>query len=85
MHNIYIPNKTLGETEPAWAFGRPPVHVKPRAPSTDTLYNNKFSPNVRSEEEISRYTPQRRPPPIVNPFGFLYYPPNNYYDHPQPR
>uniref|UniRef100_A0A915HES5 Gag protein n=1 Tax=Romanomermis culicivorax TaxID=13658 RepID=A0A915HES5_ROMCU len=55
------------------------------APSTDTLYNHEFSPTVGSEEEVSWAAPQRRPPPVVNPFGFSDYPPDNYYDHPQTR
>uniref|UniRef100_A0A915IAD0 Uncharacterized protein n=1 Tax=Romanomermis culicivorax TaxID=13658 RepID=A0A915IAD0_ROMCU len=59
--DIYIPNETLGETEPAQVFGRPPIHVKPKAPSTNTLYNNKFSCTTHGEEEISHSAPQRRP------------------------
>uniref|UniRef100_A0A915HWW2 Uncharacterized protein n=1 Tax=Romanomermis culicivorax TaxID=13658 RepID=A0A915HWW2_ROMCU len=35
--DIYIPNETLHETELVLAFSRPPVPVKPKAPSTDTL------------------------------------------------
>uniref|UniRef100_A0A915HHF1 Uncharacterized protein n=1 Tax=Romanomermis culicivorax TaxID=13658 RepID=A0A915HHF1_ROMCU len=65
--DIYIPNETLSETEPAQVFGRLPIHVKPKAPSTDTLYNNKFSHTTRGEEEISRSAPQRRPQSAVNP------------------
>uniref|UniRef100_A0A915K8J4 Uncharacterized protein n=1 Tax=Romanomermis culicivorax TaxID=13658 RepID=A0A915K8J4_ROMCU len=83
--DIYIPNETLGETEPAQVFSRPPIHVKPKAPSTDTLYNNEFSRTARGEEGISHSAPQRRPQPAANPFGFSDYPPDNYYDHPQPR
>uniref|UniRef100_A0A915IKP6 Uncharacterized protein n=1 Tax=Romanomermis culicivorax TaxID=13658 RepID=A0A915IKP6_ROMCU len=41
--DIYIPNETLPETEPAQVFGGPLIHIKPKAPSTDTLYNNEFS------------------------------------------
>uniref|UniRef100_A0A915KHB6 Uncharacterized protein n=1 Tax=Romanomermis culicivorax TaxID=13658 RepID=A0A915KHB6_ROMCU len=59
--DIYIPNKTLHETELALAFGRPPVHVEPKVPSTDTLYNNEFSHNTPGEEETSHFAPQRRP------------------------
>uniref|UniRef100_A0A915I910 Gag protein n=1 Tax=Romanomermis culicivorax TaxID=13658 RepID=A0A915I910_ROMCU len=83
--DIYIPNKTLPETELALAFGRPPVHVQRKAPSTDTLYNNKFSRNACGEDEIPCSAPQRHPLPAVNPFGFSDYRPNDYYDHPQPR
>uniref|UniRef100_A0A915JXL5 Uncharacterized protein n=1 Tax=Romanomermis culicivorax TaxID=13658 RepID=A0A915JXL5_ROMCU len=83
--DMYIPNETLHETEPALAFGRPPVHVKPKAPSTDTLYTNKFSRNTRREKETSCSAPQRRPQSVANPFGFSDYPPNDYYDHSQPR
>uniref|UniRef100_A0A915HG67 Uncharacterized protein n=1 Tax=Romanomermis culicivorax TaxID=13658 RepID=A0A915HG67_ROMCU len=83
--DIYIPNETLPETEPALAFGRPPAHVKPKVPSTDTLYNNEISRNAGGEEEISRSTPLRRPRPAANPFGFSDYPPDDYYDHQQPR
>uniref|UniRef100_A0A915HX51 Uncharacterized protein n=1 Tax=Romanomermis culicivorax TaxID=13658 RepID=A0A915HX51_ROMCU len=63
-------------------FHRPQVHVKPKALSTDTLYNNKFSSTAREEEEGSRSTPQRHPQPTANPFGFSDYPPDGYYDHP---
>uniref|UniRef100_A0A915J5Y0 Gag protein n=1 Tax=Romanomermis culicivorax TaxID=13658 RepID=A0A915J5Y0_ROMCU len=82
--DIYILNKTLRETEPALAFGPPPVHVKPKASSTDTLYNNEFSPNTCGEEETSCSVPQRRPQPAANPFGFSDYPPDDYYDRLQP-
>uniref|UniRef100_A0A915HQE5 Uncharacterized protein n=1 Tax=Romanomermis culicivorax TaxID=13658 RepID=A0A915HQE5_ROMCU len=40
---------------------------------------------MRREDEASHAMPQRRPLPEVNPFGFLDYPPDDYYDHPQPR
>uniref|UniRef100_A0A915I0P3 Uncharacterized protein n=1 Tax=Romanomermis culicivorax TaxID=13658 RepID=A0A915I0P3_ROMCU len=50
----------------------------------DTLYNNEFSHNVCGKDETSHTTPQRHPPPAVNPFGFSDYPPDDYYDHPQP-
>uniref|UniRef100_A0A915HWF9 Uncharacterized protein n=1 Tax=Romanomermis culicivorax TaxID=13658 RepID=A0A915HWF9_ROMCU len=83
--DIYIPNETLRETEPALAFGRLRVPVKPKAPSTDTLYNNKLSRNARGEEETCPSAPQRRPQPAANPFDFSDYSPNDYYDHPQPR
>uniref|UniRef100_A0A915JMY0 Uncharacterized protein n=1 Tax=Romanomermis culicivorax TaxID=13658 RepID=A0A915JMY0_ROMCU len=83
--DIYIPNKTLRETEQALAFGWPPAHVNSKVPSTDTLYNNEFSHNARGEDEKSRSAPQRRLLPTANPFGFSDYPPNDYYDHPQPR
>uniref|UniRef100_A0A915IXP3 Uncharacterized protein n=1 Tax=Romanomermis culicivorax TaxID=13658 RepID=A0A915IXP3_ROMCU len=83
--DIYIPNETLCKTERAQVFGRPPIHVKPKAPSTDTLYNNEFSCTMCGEEEGSRFTPQRRPQPAANPFGFSDYPPDDYNDHPQPR
>uniref|UniRef100_A0A915K6K9 Uncharacterized protein n=1 Tax=Romanomermis culicivorax TaxID=13658 RepID=A0A915K6K9_ROMCU len=59
--DIYIPNKTLRDTEPAQVFGRLPIQVKPKAPSTDTLYNNEFSRTTCD------------------------YPPDDYYDHLQPR
>uniref|UniRef100_A0A915JX44 Uncharacterized protein n=1 Tax=Romanomermis culicivorax TaxID=13658 RepID=A0A915JX44_ROMCU len=83
--DIYIPNKTLSETEPAQVFGRPPIHVKPKAPSTDTLHNNKFSPTAYGEEELPHSTPQRCQPSAANHFGFSDYLPDDYYDHPQPR
>uniref|UniRef100_A0A915KFA0 Uncharacterized protein n=1 Tax=Romanomermis culicivorax TaxID=13658 RepID=A0A915KFA0_ROMCU len=83
--DIYIPNKTLHETKPAQVFGQPPIQVKPKAPSTDTLYNNKFSHTAPGEEELPRSAPQRRFPFAANPFGFSDYPPNEYYDHLQPR
>uniref|UniRef100_A0A915JYP3 Uncharacterized protein n=1 Tax=Romanomermis culicivorax TaxID=13658 RepID=A0A915JYP3_ROMCU len=75
MRDIYIPNGTLHETEPAQVFSRPPVHVKPKAPSMDTLYNKEFSCTTRGEEEASRLAPPRRPQPVANPFGFSDYPP----------
>uniref|UniRef100_A0A915L655 Uncharacterized protein n=1 Tax=Romanomermis culicivorax TaxID=13658 RepID=A0A915L655_ROMCU len=84
-HDIYIPMETLRETELAQVFGRPPVHVKPKALSTDTLYNNEFSHTRRGEKKASHSTPQRRPQPAANPFGFSDYPPDDYYDHPQPQ
>uniref|UniRef100_A0A915KT50 Uncharacterized protein n=1 Tax=Romanomermis culicivorax TaxID=13658 RepID=A0A915KT50_ROMCU len=83
--DIYILNKTLGETEPAQVFARPPVDVKPKAPSTDTLHNNEFSHTPRGEEEASCSAPQRRPQPAANPFGFSDYPPEDYFDHLQPQ
>uniref|UniRef100_A0A915KCD2 Uncharacterized protein n=1 Tax=Romanomermis culicivorax TaxID=13658 RepID=A0A915KCD2_ROMCU len=83
--NIYIPNETPCETEPAQAFCRPPIHDKPKAPSTDTLYNNKFSCTTRREEEGSHSAPLRRLQPVANTFAFSDYPPDDYYDHPQPR
>uniref|UniRef100_A0A915J0V4 Uncharacterized protein n=1 Tax=Romanomermis culicivorax TaxID=13658 RepID=A0A915J0V4_ROMCU len=82
--NIYIPNKTLYETEPALAFSRPPAHIKPKVPSTDTLYNNKFSRKTRGEDKTFRTPPQGRPRPAVNPFGFSDYLPDDYYGHLQP-
>uniref|UniRef100_A0A915IAW7 Uncharacterized protein n=1 Tax=Romanomermis culicivorax TaxID=13658 RepID=A0A915IAW7_ROMCU len=39
---------------------------------------------MRGEEEGSHSAPQRRPQPGANPFGFSDYPPDDYYDHPQP-
>uniref|UniRef100_A0A915KXK0 Uncharacterized protein n=1 Tax=Romanomermis culicivorax TaxID=13658 RepID=A0A915KXK0_ROMCU len=83
--DIYTPNKTPRGTETAQAFGQLPIHVKPKAPSTDTLYNNEFSRTTHGEEEGSRSAPHRRLQPAANPFGFLDYPPDNYYDHLQPR
>uniref|UniRef100_A0A915KXS6 Uncharacterized protein n=1 Tax=Romanomermis culicivorax TaxID=13658 RepID=A0A915KXS6_ROMCU len=83
--DIYIPNETLGETEPAQVFGRLPNQVKPKAPSRDTLYNNEFSSTARGKEELPRSAPQRCQPPAANHFGFLDHPPDDYYDHPQPR
>uniref|UniRef100_A0A915JRB7 Uncharacterized protein n=1 Tax=Romanomermis culicivorax TaxID=13658 RepID=A0A915JRB7_ROMCU len=68
--NIYIPNETLHETEPALVFGCPPAHIKPKAPSTDTLYNHQFSCTARGKDEFSHATPQRRQLPGANPFGF---------------
>uniref|UniRef100_A0A915JM70 Uncharacterized protein n=1 Tax=Romanomermis culicivorax TaxID=13658 RepID=A0A915JM70_ROMCU len=56
--DIYIPNKTLRETEPAQVFGQLPIHVKPKALSTNTLYNNEFSRTTHGEEEESRSAPQ---------------------------
>uniref|UniRef100_A0A915L1V7 Uncharacterized protein n=1 Tax=Romanomermis culicivorax TaxID=13658 RepID=A0A915L1V7_ROMCU len=85
MPDIYIPNETLHETEPAQVFGRLPIQVKPKALSTDTLYNNKFSHTARREEELPRPAPQRRQPSAANHFGFSDYSPDDYYDHPQPR
>uniref|UniRef100_A0A915KY73 Uncharacterized protein n=1 Tax=Romanomermis culicivorax TaxID=13658 RepID=A0A915KY73_ROMCU len=63
---------------------RPPP-VKPKAPSMDTLYNNKFSRTARGEEDLPPPTPQRHQPPVANNFGFSDYPPDDYYDHRQPR
>uniref|UniRef100_A0A915KWQ8 Uncharacterized protein n=1 Tax=Romanomermis culicivorax TaxID=13658 RepID=A0A915KWQ8_ROMCU len=37
-HDIYIPNETLRETEPALAFGQPRAHVKPK--NTYAIYPN---------------------------------------------
>uniref|UniRef100_A0A915J8C9 Uncharacterized protein n=1 Tax=Romanomermis culicivorax TaxID=13658 RepID=A0A915J8C9_ROMCU len=59
--------------------------VKPKAPSTDTLYNNEFSCTACCKEEAPRLAPQRCLQSTANPFGFSDYPPDNYYDHPQPR
>uniref|UniRef100_A0A915K437 Uncharacterized protein n=1 Tax=Romanomermis culicivorax TaxID=13658 RepID=A0A915K437_ROMCU len=84
-HDIYILNESLRETEQAQVFSHPPVHVKPKAPSTDTLYNNEFSRIAHGEEEASPSAPQRRLQPAANPFGFLDYPPDDYYDHLQPQ
>uniref|UniRef100_A0A915IDL5 Uncharacterized protein n=1 Tax=Romanomermis culicivorax TaxID=13658 RepID=A0A915IDL5_ROMCU len=84
MCDVYIINKTLSETELALAFGRLPVHIKPKAPSTVTLCNHEFSRTACRENEVSRPMPQRWLPPMVNPFGFSNYPPDDYYDHPQP-
>uniref|UniRef100_A0A915J279 Uncharacterized protein n=1 Tax=Romanomermis culicivorax TaxID=13658 RepID=A0A915J279_ROMCU len=72
--DIYIPNKTLHETELAQVFGQPPIQVKPKVPSTDTLYNNEFSPTARVEEEIPHSAHQRRLQSAANPFGFSDYP-----------
>uniref|UniRef100_A0A915IG33 Uncharacterized protein n=1 Tax=Romanomermis culicivorax TaxID=13658 RepID=A0A915IG33_ROMCU len=83
--NIYITNETLPETELALAFSRPPTHIKPKAPSMDTLYNHEFSRTGRGEDEVSRTVPQPRPPPTVNPFGFSDYRPDDYYNHWQPQ
>uniref|UniRef100_A0A915LAK4 Uncharacterized protein n=1 Tax=Romanomermis culicivorax TaxID=13658 RepID=A0A915LAK4_ROMCU len=83
--DTYIPNETLHDTEPALTFGRPPAHVKSKAPSTDTLYNNNFSHNAGGEDEISHSAPQRPLLPAVNPFDFWDYPPDDYYDHRQTR
>uniref|UniRef100_A0A915K177 Uncharacterized protein n=1 Tax=Romanomermis culicivorax TaxID=13658 RepID=A0A915K177_ROMCU len=83
MWDIYIPNETLRESGPAVALGRPPAHIKPKALSTDTLYNHEFSHTTCSEDEASCALPQRRPLPVVNPFRFSDYPPDDYYDHPQ--
>uniref|UniRef100_A0A915IMG4 Uncharacterized protein n=1 Tax=Romanomermis culicivorax TaxID=13658 RepID=A0A915IMG4_ROMCU len=76
MRDIYIPNETLRETEQDLAFGRPPAHIKPEAPSTDTLYNHKFSRSLPGRASAT-------PTLAVNPFGFLDYPPDDYYEHPQ--
>uniref|UniRef100_A0A915KHW1 Uncharacterized protein n=1 Tax=Romanomermis culicivorax TaxID=13658 RepID=A0A915KHW1_ROMCU len=83
--DIYIPNETLRDTELAQVFGRLPIQVKPKAPSTDTLYNNEFSHTAHGEEDLPRPTPQRCQPPAANHFGFSDYPPDDYYHHPQPR
>uniref|UniRef100_A0A915IJU0 Uncharacterized protein n=1 Tax=Romanomermis culicivorax TaxID=13658 RepID=A0A915IJU0_ROMCU len=64
---------------------RPPAHVKPKAPSINTLYNYEFSRTACGEDEVSHATPQRSPPPAVNPFGFSDYTPDDYYDHLQPQ
>uniref|UniRef100_A0A915HMS1 Uncharacterized protein n=1 Tax=Romanomermis culicivorax TaxID=13658 RepID=A0A915HMS1_ROMCU len=85
MRHIYTLNQTLRETEPALAFSQPPAHIKAKAPSMDTLYNNEFSRTTCGEDEIASTIPQRRLPPGVNPFGFLDYPPDDYYEHPSPR
>uniref|UniRef100_A0A915LAW4 Uncharacterized protein n=1 Tax=Romanomermis culicivorax TaxID=13658 RepID=A0A915LAW4_ROMCU len=69
----------------AQVFGRPPIQIKPKALSTDTIYNNKFSHTARCEEELPRSMPHRRQPSAANHFGFLDYPPDDYYDHPQPQ
>uniref|UniRef100_A0A915HGX7 Uncharacterized protein n=1 Tax=Romanomermis culicivorax TaxID=13658 RepID=A0A915HGX7_ROMCU len=66
-------------------FGRPPIQVKPKAPSMDTLYNNEFSHTACSEEELPRSAPQRCLTSTANPFGFWDYPPDDYYHHPQPQ
>uniref|UniRef100_A0A915KYT8 Uncharacterized protein n=1 Tax=Romanomermis culicivorax TaxID=13658 RepID=A0A915KYT8_ROMCU len=58
--------------------------VKPKAPLTNTLYNNEFSGTACADEELHRSVLQRRPPPTANHFGFSDYPLDNYYDHPQP-
>uniref|UniRef100_A0A915KQ07 Uncharacterized protein n=1 Tax=Romanomermis culicivorax TaxID=13658 RepID=A0A915KQ07_ROMCU len=83
--DIYVPNETLHKTERPLVYARPPVDIKPKAPSMDTLHNNKFSHTMHRKDEISRAAPQRRPQPSVNPFGFSDYPPKEYYHHPQPR
>uniref|UniRef100_A0A915JZ97 Uncharacterized protein n=1 Tax=Romanomermis culicivorax TaxID=13658 RepID=A0A915JZ97_ROMCU len=85
MQDIYIPNKSLCETELVQVLGRLPIQVKPRAPSTDTLYNDKFSRTARGKEEAPHSAPQRCLQSVANPFGFSDYPPDNYYDHLQPR
>uniref|UniRef100_A0A915IDM3 Uncharacterized protein n=1 Tax=Romanomermis culicivorax TaxID=13658 RepID=A0A915IDM3_ROMCU len=83
---MYIPKKykTPDETELAQAFGRPPIHGKPKALSTDTLCNNEFSCTTHREEEGSRSAPHRRLQPAANTFGFSDYPLDDYCDHPQP-
>uniref|UniRef100_A0A915KNS9 Peptidase A2 domain-containing protein n=1 Tax=Romanomermis culicivorax TaxID=13658 RepID=A0A915KNS9_ROMCU len=81
--DIYIPNETLCETEPAQVFGRLPNQVKPNAPSMDTLYNNEFSSTACGKEELPRSVPIRRQLPAANHFGFSDYPPDDNYDHPQ--
>uniref|UniRef100_A0A915K999 Uncharacterized protein n=1 Tax=Romanomermis culicivorax TaxID=13658 RepID=A0A915K999_ROMCU len=83
--DIYIPKETLRETEPAQVFGRPPIQIKPKASYADTIYNNEFSHTARCEEELPRSMPHRRQPSAANHFGFLDYPPDDYYDHPQPQ
>uniref|UniRef100_A0A915I8L1 Uncharacterized protein n=1 Tax=Romanomermis culicivorax TaxID=13658 RepID=A0A915I8L1_ROMCU len=83
--DIYIPNQTLRETELAQVFGPRPIHVKPKVPSTDTLYNNEFSRTTHSQEEAPRSAPQRCLQSAANPLGFSDYLPDDYYDHPQPR
>uniref|UniRef100_A0A915IHD2 Uncharacterized protein n=1 Tax=Romanomermis culicivorax TaxID=13658 RepID=A0A915IHD2_ROMCU len=82
--DIYIPNETLHETEPALPYGCTPARIKPKAPSTDTLCNKDLSCTAPGKDNISHAMPQRHPLSTVNPFGFSDYPPNNYYDHPQP-
>uniref|UniRef100_A0A915KUV5 Uncharacterized protein n=1 Tax=Romanomermis culicivorax TaxID=13658 RepID=A0A915KUV5_ROMCU len=49
-----------------------------------TLYNNEFSGTTRGDEALPCSAPQRCQPPAANHFGFLDYPPDDYYDHPQP-
>uniref|UniRef100_A0A915JRX4 Uncharacterized protein n=1 Tax=Romanomermis culicivorax TaxID=13658 RepID=A0A915JRX4_ROMCU len=59
--------------------------VKSKAPSANTLYNNKFSGTPRGEEEAPHSAPQRGLLSAANLFGFSDYPPDNYYDHLQPQ
>uniref|UniRef100_A0A915HVT1 Uncharacterized protein n=1 Tax=Romanomermis culicivorax TaxID=13658 RepID=A0A915HVT1_ROMCU len=73
------------ETEPAQVFGRSSIQVEPKAPSTDTLYNNQFSHTTCGEQELPHSVPQRCQPSVASHFGFSDYPPDDYYDHPQPR
>uniref|UniRef100_A0A915JEC1 Phosphatidic acid phosphatase type 2/haloperoxidase domain-containing protein n=1 Tax=Romanomermis culicivorax TaxID=13658 RepID=A0A915JEC1_ROMCU len=49
-----------------------------------TLYNNEFSGTARRDEELPRSAPHRCQPPAANHFCFSDYPPDDYYDHPQP-
>uniref|UniRef100_A0A915HWF5 Uncharacterized protein n=1 Tax=Romanomermis culicivorax TaxID=13658 RepID=A0A915HWF5_ROMCU len=51
----------------------------------DTLYNNEFSHTARGDDELPHSLPQRRQRPTANHFGFSDYPPDDYYDHPQPQ
>uniref|UniRef100_A0A915IRA2 Uncharacterized protein n=1 Tax=Romanomermis culicivorax TaxID=13658 RepID=A0A915IRA2_ROMCU len=84
-HYIYITNDTFQETEPTLAYSRPPVRIKLKAQSMDTLYNNKFSHTTLGKDDIPCATPMGHPPPMAHPFGFSDYLPNNYYGHPQPQ
>uniref|UniRef100_A0A915K2A4 Uncharacterized protein n=1 Tax=Romanomermis culicivorax TaxID=13658 RepID=A0A915K2A4_ROMCU len=85
MCDIYITNYTFRETEPALAYARPLSCVKPKAPSTDTLYNNEFSSTPPSEDNIACPAPIRCLPPAAHPFGFLDYPPDDCFENLQPR
>uniref|UniRef100_A0A915KWK1 Uncharacterized protein n=1 Tax=Romanomermis culicivorax TaxID=13658 RepID=A0A915KWK1_ROMCU len=63
------PKETLHETEPAQVIGQPPIHVKPKAPSTDTLYNYEFSRTTPGQEDPLPHlkdTPNLRPISLVS-------------------
>uniref|UniRef100_A0A915K1U3 Uncharacterized protein n=1 Tax=Romanomermis culicivorax TaxID=13658 RepID=A0A915K1U3_ROMCU len=80
-HDIYITNDTYREAEPALAYTRPPLHIKPKASSTNMVYNNKFSHASCCEDNHTCTTLPHGPPLTVQPFDFLDYLPDDYYNN----